>query len=62
MHYELCIKLRIMKNNIFKNKQFLGILFAIIAFAAITLIYFTPILEGKRIKQHDIEMYKGMAQ
>ena len=51
-----------MKNNIFKNKQFLGILFAIIAFAAITLIYFTPILEGKRIKQHDIEMYKGMAQ
>ena len=51
-----------MKNNIFKNKQFLGILFAIIAFAAITLIYFSPILEGKRIKQHDIEMYKGMAQ
>ena len=57
MHYEL----RIMK-NIFKNKQFLGILFAIVAFAAITLIYFSPILEGKRIKQHDIEMYKGMSQ
>ncbi len=51
-----------MKSNIFKNKQFLGILLAIIAFAAITLIYFSPILEGKRIKQHDIEMYKGMAQ
>ena len=48
--------------EIFKNKQFLGILFAIIAFAAITLIYFSPILEGKRIKQHDIEMYKGMSQ
>ena len=48
--------------NIFKNKQFLGILFAIIAFALITLVYFTPILEGKRIKQHDIEMYKGMSQ
>ena len=48
--------------DIFKNKQFLGIIFAIIAFAAITLIYFTPILEGKRIKQHDIEMYKGMSQ
>ena len=62
MHCELCIKLRIMKNNIFKNKQFLGILFAIIAFAAITLIYFPSILEGKRIKQHDVEMYKGMAQ
>ena len=48
--------------EIFKNKQFLGILFAIIAFAAITLVYFSPILEGKRIKQHDIEMYKGMSQ
>ena len=48
--------------DIFKNKQFLGIIFAIIAFAAITLIYFTPILEGKRIKQHDIEMYKGISQ
>ena len=51
-----------MENNIFKNKQFLSILFAIIAFAAITLVYFSPILEGKRIKQHDIEMYKGMSQ
>jgi hypothetical protein len=51
-----------MKNNIFKNKQFLEILFAIIAFAAITLVYFSPILEGKRIKQHDIEMHKGMSQ
>ncbi len=48
--------------NIFKNKQFLGIVFAIVAFALITLVYFTPILEGKRIKQHDIEMYKGMSQ
>ncbi len=48
--------------DIFKNKQLLGIIFAIVAFAAITLIYFTPILEGKRIKQHDIEMYKGMSQ
>ena len=48
--------------NIFKNKQLLGIIFAIVAFALITLIYFTPILEGKRIKQHDIEMYKGMSQ
>lgn len=51
-----------MKINILKDKQALSIIFAIIAFAAITLIYFTPILEGKRIKQHDIEMYKGMSQ
>ena len=52
-----------MMNNFFqKNKHFLGIVAAIIAFAAITLAYFSPILEGKRIKQHDIEMYYGMSQ
>ena len=52
-----------MKNNFFqKNKHILGIVAAIIAFAAITLVYFSPILEGKRIKQHDIEMYKGMSK
>lgn len=52
-----------MKNNFFqKNKNLLSIVVAIIAFAAITLVYFSPILEGKRIKQHDMEMAKGMAQ
>lgn len=51
-----------MNINILKNKQTLSIIIAIIAFAAITLIYFSPILEGKRIKQHDIEMHKGMSQ
>ena len=52
-----------MKKNIFTNKAFFRlILFVIIFFAAITLFYFSPILEGKRIKQHDIEMYKGMSQ
>lgn len=51
-----------MNINILKNKQTLSIIIAIIAFAAITLIYFSPILECKRIKQHDIEMYKGMSQ
>ena len=34
----------------------------ILGFALITLVYFSPILDGKRIKQHDIEMYKGMSQ
>lgn len=34
---------------------------AIIAFAAITLVYFSPVLQGKRVKQHDIEMHLGMA-
>ncbi len=52
-----------MKNTFFqKNKNVLSIVAAIVAFAAITLVYFSPILEGKRIKQHDIEMHKGMAQ
>jgi len=34
----------------------------ILGFGLITLVYFSPILEGKRIKQHDIEMYKGMSK
>ena len=52
-----------MKNTFFqKNKNALSILAAIVVFAVITLIYFKPILDGKLIKQHDIEMYKGMSQ
>ena len=45
-----------------KNKNLIGIVAAIIAFAAITVVYFSPVLEGKRIKQHDMEMHKGMSQ
>lgn len=52
-----------MKNTFFdKNKKAFGIAACIFVFALITLIYFNPILEGKRLKQHDIEMYKGMSQ
>lgn len=52
-----------MNNTFFqKNKQILSILAAIIAFAVITWVYFSPVLQGKRIKQHDMEMHKGMAQ
>ena len=52
-----------MKNSFFQNnKNILSIVAAIIAFAVITLVYFSPVLQGKRIKQHDIEMHKGMAQ
>lgn len=52
-----------MKNNFFqKNKKILGIAAAIIAFAVITLVYFSPIFEGKRLQQHDIGMYKGMSK
>jgi hypothetical protein len=52
-----------MNNTFFqKNKNLLSIVAAIIAFAAITLVYFSPVLEGKRVKQHDIEMHLGMSQ
>ena len=52
-----------MKNNFFqKNKSIVSIIAAVIAFAVITLIYFSPVLQGKRIKQHDIEMHLGMSQ
>lgn len=52
-----------MNNTFFqKNKRVIGIVAAIIAFAAITLVYFSPILEGKRLKQHDIEMHTGMSK
>ena len=52
-----------MKNNFFqKNKNILSIVAAIVVFAVITLVYFSPVLQGKRVKQHDIEMHKGMAQ
>jgi len=52
-----------MKNNFFKRyKKALGIMACILGFGLITLIYFSPILDGKRIKQHDIEMRKGMSK
>lgn len=51
-----------MKDFFKNNKKFTGIILAIVAFAAITLIYFSPVLEGKRLKQHDIEMHKGMSK
>ncbi len=52
-----------MKNTFFqKNKTVLSIVAAIIAFVVITLVYFSPVLQGKRIKQHDIEMHLGMSQ
>ena len=52
-----------MSNTFFqKNKNTLSIVAAIIAFAVITLVYFNPVLQGKRIKQHDIEMHLGMSK
>ncbi len=45
-----------------QGPKVLSIVGAILAFAIITLIYFNPVLQGKRIKQHDIEMHIGMSQ
>ncbi len=45
-----------------KHGRTIAIIGCIIAFAAITLIYFSPIFEGKRLQQHDIGMYKGMSK
>lgn len=50
-------------NNFFtENKKTLGVVLCIVVFALITLVYFSPIIQGKRIKQHDVEMHKGMSQ
>ena len=51
-----------MKSFFQKHKNAFGIAACILGFALITLVYFSPILEGKRIKQHDVEMYKGMSK
>jgi len=48
------------------NKDFLKkatpYLLAIVVFLAITFVYFSPLLEGKKLRQHDIAMYKGMSK
>ncbi len=52
-----------MKNSFFQNnKRTIAIVGCILCFALVTLIYFSPVMEGKRIKQHDIEMHKGMSK
>ena len=51
-----------MKKFFEKNRNVIWIALCIVVFALITLVYFSPIMQGKRLKQHDIEMYKGMSQ
>lgn len=43
-------------------KGMMPYLTAIIVFIAITFAYFNPMLEGKRLNMHDINMYKGMSK
>ncbi len=35
---------------------------ALLVFLSITVIYFSPLFEGQRLKQHDITMYRGMSK
>ena len=44
-----------------QGRKVWSIIAAIVVFAVITWVYFYPVFEGKRIKQHDLEMHKGMA-
>lgn len=43
-------------------KRLLPYLVAVVVFLAITLAYFSPLLEGKKLDQHDIKMFKGMSK
>jgi len=49
-----------MKNISFK--QVLPYFIAIVVFVVITLAYFSPLLEGKKLKQSDITQWKGMSK
>lgn len=48
--------------KILNLKTLLPHIIAIVAFLGITLAYFPPILEGKKISQHDMMQYYGMSK
>jgi len=43
-------------------KMLLPHIIAVIAFLIVTLAYFSPILQGKVLSQHDVEQYQGSAK
>jgi hypothetical protein len=49
-----------MKN--FNFKQLIPYLSAVVIFVVITMMYFSPLLEGKKIKQSDITQFKGVSK
>lgn len=46
----------------FKFKKFAPYILAVLAFVLISLIYFAPALEGRKLKQGDIDRFKGMSR
>jgi hypothetical protein len=46
----------------FNFKKLVPYVVALLAFVLISLIYFTPALEGKKLKQGDIDRFKGMSR
>jgi len=46
----------------FWKKSISKYLVVIVAFVVIALIYFSPLLEGKKLNQHDITMWRGQAK
>ena len=49
-----------MNKNIFKTLT--PYIVALVVFLTITFVYFYPVLEGKKLKMHDIKMWKGMSK
>ncbi len=44
------------------RKNIFATIIAILVFLVITMVYFSPLMEGKKLKQHDIAMWKGMSK
>ena len=48
------------KESFIKRYQF--VIIAVLLFIAMSFAYFSPILEGKKINQNDVEMINGVQQ